>query len=117
MAPGPAMNGRQRLAAVFRGQIPDKVPHFELDFQLDEEAFRQRWPTRAEMGLATPAGRERLLERYFDVWEELIAKYDWAAIFLYTDYHGYFEGEAMARAREFIKENLTPSSGAKSASR
>ena len=93
------MTGRQRLAAVFSGQIPDKVPHFELDFQLDEEALKNRWPTRAEMGVATPAGRERLLERYFDVWEELIAKYDWAAIFLYTDYHGYFEGEAMARGR------------------
>ena len=95
----PRMTGRQRLAAVFSGQIPDKVPHFELDFQLDEEALKNRWPTRAEMGVATPAGRERLLERYFDVWEELIAKYDWAAIFLYTDYHGYFEGEAMARGR------------------
>lgn len=101
-----AMTGRERLTAVFNGQIPDKVPHFELDFQLDEEALENRWPTRAEMAAATPSGRERLLERYFDVWEELIAKYDWAAIVLYTDYHGYFEGEAMARGRARFGERV-----------
>ena len=46
------MNGRQRLAAVLNGQIPDKVPHMELAFQLEEEAFQTSWPSRA----ADPAG-------------------------------------------------------------
>jgi len=36
------MNGRERLAAVFNGRIPDKVPHMELVFQLKEEAFQTR---------------------------------------------------------------------------
>jgi hypothetical protein len=69
------MNGRQRLAAVFGGQIPDKVPHLELVFQLEQEAFGTRWPGRAEMDAATPAERERLLGRFFDLWEKIIHTY------------------------------------------
>jgi hypothetical protein len=58
------MNGRQRLAAVFGGQIPDKVPHLELVFQLEQEAFGTRWPSPAEIDAATPAERERLMSRF-----------------------------------------------------
>jgi hypothetical protein len=58
------MNDRQRLSAVFGGQIPDKVPHLELVYQLEQEAFGACWPSRAETDAATPAERERLLSRF-----------------------------------------------------
>ncbi len=93
------MNGRQRLAAVFSGQIPDKVPHMELVFQLDEEAFQTHWPSKAELDAATPAERERLLHHHLDIWEKIIVAYDWAGIQLPTDLCGYFTDQVIPLGR------------------
>jgi uroporphyrinogen decarboxylase len=93
------MNGRQRLTAVFNGRIPDKVPHFELVFQLAAEAFGSDWPGPAELDAATPVERERLLHRFYDLWEKIITTYGWAAIQLPTDLHGHFAGEVIPRGR------------------
>ena len=94
------MNGRQRLTAVFNGQIPDKVPHMELVFQLEEEAFQARWPSYEEMAAATPRERERLLNRFLDIWELIIETYNWAGIQLPTNLHGYFEGQVIPLGRK-----------------
>jgi uroporphyrinogen decarboxylase len=94
------MNGRERLTAVFSGQIPDKVPHMELVFQLEEEAFQTKWPTHEQMAVASPKERERLLHHYLDVWERIIETYDWAGIPLPTNLHGYYEGALIPLGRE-----------------
>jgi len=42
------MTEKQRLLAVMSGVQPDKVPHFELVFQIPEQAFALSWPTEME---------------------------------------------------------------------
>ena len=60
------MNGKERIDAVLDGRIPDKIPHFELDFQLDMQVFNiSKWSSE---------------ENYLLVCEKLIERYDWAAI-------------------------------------
>ncbi|MCJ7703211.1 MAG: uroporphyrinogen decarboxylase family protein, partial [Anaerolineales bacterium] len=100
------MNGRERLTAVFNGQIPDKVPHMELVFQLEEEAFQRSWPSHEEMAAAAPKEREQLLNRFFDIWELIIETYDWAGIQLPTNLHGYYEGEVIPRGRKRFGERV-----------
>ena len=94
------MNGRERLQAVMDGRIPDKVPHMELVFQLEEEAFQTTWPSQAEMDCASPAERERLLYRYFDIWEKIIVRYDWAGIPLAENLHGHFSGRVIPEGKK-----------------
>lgn len=94
------MNGRQRLTAVFNGQIPDKVPHMELVFQLEEEAFHMQWPTHQQVASASPQERERLMHYYLDIWEKIIDTYHWAGIPLPTSFYGYFEGQVIALGRK-----------------
>ena len=94
------MNGRERLEAVFNGRLPDKVPHMELVFQLEQEAFQCHWQTEAEIGKASPTERERLLHGFFDIWDKIITTYDWAGIQLPVSLHGYFDGEVISRGRE-----------------
>ena len=100
------MNGRQRLQAVLNGEIPDKVPHMELVFQLEEEAFQLSWPTQEEMARASPAGRERCLERFFEIWEKIITRYDWAGIPLPVDLNGYFSGQVIPEGRKRFGERV-----------
>lgn len=100
------MNGRERLTAVINGQIPDKVPHMELVFQLEEEAFQKKWPGHQEMAEASPKERERLLNEFFDIWELIIQTYDWAGIQLPTNLHGYFEGEVIPLGRKRFADRV-----------
>jgi uroporphyrinogen decarboxylase len=93
------MNGRQRLQAVLDGRIPDKVPHMELVFQLEEEAFQTTWPGREELDCGSPAERERSLARYFELWEKIIDRYDWAGIPVAENLAGHFAGRVIPEAR------------------
>jgi uroporphyrinogen decarboxylase len=73
------MTARTNLESVWKGEIPAKVPHFELVFQLPEEAFDLSWPTSEEVQQATAPEREVLRERYFEIWERIHERYGWAA--------------------------------------
>jgi len=74
------MTLKQRLQAVFDGSIPDKVPHFEFEFQLEKE-------------------RGYILERYFSIWEMLIERYNWSAIQMYNSMHGFFDGKVIPEGK------------------
>jgi len=94
------MNGRSRLKAVFEGRIPDKVPHFELVFQIPELAFGKSWPTQEQLDKASPKEREYLFEEYFDIWERIIQRYGWAAVQLPENLFGHFDGKMIPEGRK-----------------
>ena len=45
------MTTKERVVAAFDIQVPDKVPTFELEFQLEEEMFGRKFITD-ELGLS-----------------------------------------------------------------
>lgn len=100
------MTPKERLLKVFNGEIPDRVPHFEMVFQIPEEAFGRSWPTAEQVQKATAKEREALLEEYFDIWELIIDKYDYSAIQLPVDFHGYFDGEVIKRGRKRFEDRV-----------
>lgn len=100
------MNGRQRLDAMLNGRVPDKVPHMELAFQLEEEAFGLSWPGKEEMDCETQAGRERCFQRYFEIWERILDRYDWAGVPLPVDLNGYFFGRVIPEGRRRFGERV-----------
>ena len=75
-----AKEDRKRLTDAMNGIIPDKVPHFELVFQIPEEAFGLSWPTDDEFFAAPPSRREAVRERWFEINERIIETYHWSAI-------------------------------------
>ncbi|MCL2814076.1 MAG: uroporphyrinogen decarboxylase family protein [Oscillospiraceae bacterium] len=74
------MTGRERMEAVFAGRIPDKVPHFELVFQIPDLAFGKPWPDAGKFDMGTEAGREAFTRAHFEIWDLIIERYGWAAI-------------------------------------
>lgn len=94
----------QRLQKVMAGEIADKVPHFELVFQLPEEAFGLSWPSQEEVEGASPAERNSLLGRYLLIWEKIVERYGWAAIAHQTPLESHFE--VISRAREHFGDEV-----------
>ena len=79
---------KRRLKDAMNGVIPDKVPHFELVFQVPEQAFGLSWPTEEEVMSASPRERDALYERWFEINERILDRYHWAAIAAPLDFFG-----------------------------
>lgn len=92
------MNNKQRMQAIFKGIIPDKVPHFELDFQLCDKAFGRTKPSYESLINASEKEREYLYESIFEICELILDRYDWSALYFPLDYCGYFSGKLIPEA-------------------
>ena len=77
------MTGKERMQMVLDGKIPDRVPHFELDFQLWQEAFGVEMPYTYKAG---PEQARRDGEMILDNWERVLDRYHWDAIPINCDY-------------------------------
>ncbi len=86
------MTGKERVMRMFDGKLPDKVPHFELDFQIGEEAFGIDKPSYDEIK-AAGNNVKPLLDRYFAFWDTVIEKYHWDAAFIPQSFGGHYENE------------------------
>lgn len=97
------MTGKERVDAVLNGAIPDKVPHFELDFQITEEAFGVPRLTaqyiKEKFLSADDKGKQQFLNDYLELWKRIVNRFGWAALFTETNFHGYFEGEMISRVK------------------
>ncbi len=65
------MTGKEKLALILNGQVPDSPPHWELVFQIEQAMFGMDRETVATADL--PAFQ-------LDVYRRLIDEYDWAAV-------------------------------------
>lgn len=83
------------------GIIPDKVPHFELVFQIPEEAFGLSWPTQVEVAQASVKEREHAYERWFEINERIIDRFHWAAITAPLDFYGFQKNMLADAKRRF----------------
>ena len=97
------MTGKERIEAMLDGRIPDKIPHFELDFQLQEEAFGIKPLPHGEIASSGVDGIKTHLENYFATWEKIIERYGWAAISVPTNFYGFYEGELISMTKERLK--------------
>lgn len=94
------MNGHQRMQALFGRAKTDRIPHFEMVFQIPEEAFGLSWPTDKEVNEASDKERGFLKEKFFMIWDMIIEKYGWDAVHIPVDFHGFYEGQFVREARE-----------------
>jgi len=100
------MEAKQCLECVWQGRIPERVPHFELVFQLPEEAFGLSWPTKEDLDKATPAERDHLRAGYFALWERIHERYGWAAAAVENNLLGWFDGEMVPEARKRFGDRM-----------
>jgi len=74
------MGAKENLQKVLNGEIPEKVPHFELGFQLTEEVFGENFPVKEDLEEASEKERDILIEKYLELHAKIREKYNWAAV-------------------------------------
>lgn len=74
------MTPRERAAAALNLRIPDQVPTFELEFQLEEEMFGRPFLRQHQLENLTPSEQERLVKENAEYMLEVYSSLEWSII-------------------------------------
>lgn len=74
------MTPRQRAATALSLGIPDQVPTFELEFQLEDEMFGRSFLRERELHRQSPSDRERLLRENAEFMVHVYSSLEWSII-------------------------------------
>jgi uroporphyrinogen decarboxylase len=90
------MTGRERMLQTLRFEAPDRPPHFEIMFELTEEAFGMRFPPREAWGGFTPAEKRQAVAHCMEIYRRIVDRYRWDALAVFYPW-GDPAGVAAAR--------------------
>ncbi len=80
------MTNKERLQTIFNGEVPDKVPHFELDFYMEKELFGIDRKKVQEKYYPTEAARnDAILKDHIDVMEHLVDELGYSSVYFNWD--------------------------------
>lgn len=77
------MTGRQRFYTTLQFQQPDRPPHFESMFELEQEAFGLRFPDRNSWGGMSRAEKDAAIGTCMDIYERIVERFRWDALAVY----------------------------------
>jgi uroporphyrinogen decarboxylase len=101
------MTGRQRIFTTLQFQAPDRIPHFEEIFDLNEEAFGRSMPSMRAIQAATADEKDRLLHQCVEVYALIIERFRWDGLCIWHPWSGPEQLEVLRIAkRELGGETL-----------
>lgn len=74
------MTGKERMLKALRFEETERPPHFEIMFELEEEAFGLSFPERQEWDNCTERHKDRLIGRCMEIYEKIVSTYKWDAL-------------------------------------
>ena len=74
------MAGKQRMLKTLRFEQPDRPPHFEVMFELEQEAFGLQFPDRHAWDGCSRAEKERMIGVCMTIYEKIVERYQWDAL-------------------------------------
>lgn len=92
------MTGRERFLQAIRFEEPDRPPHFEAMFELEQEAFGRRFPDRNSWAGCSAAEKVHKIADCMDIYEHIVDTYQWDALAVYWPWSDP-DGVAAARQR------------------
>jgi uroporphyrinogen decarboxylase len=77
------MTGKERMLKTLRFEEPDRPPHFETMFELEQEAFGLHFPDRKLWDSCTAAEKERMIQGCIEIYVRIVERYAWDALAVY----------------------------------
>jgi len=69
------MNGRERMETTLKFMRPDRIPHFEVMFEIEQEAFGMSFPKITDWQDMSDEERVQATNKCLDIYDELIHNY------------------------------------------
>lgn len=77
------MNSRDRMEKALNFEETDRIPHFEIMFELEKEAFGMKFPDRDSWSGMTRKEKNASIGLCMDIYEKIIDIYSWDALAVY----------------------------------
>jgi len=77
------MTGKERILKALRFEEPDRPPHFESMFELEQEAFGLRFPDRRSWEGCPRSEKERKIAVCMEIYVRIVETYEWDALAVY----------------------------------
>ncbi len=100
------MTGRERILATLQFKEPDRVPHFEEIFDLNEEAFGRGMPSGQAITEATADARDRLLHACVEVYALIIERFKWDGLCIWHPWSGPDQLECLRIAKRELGDDI-----------
>jgi uroporphyrinogen decarboxylase len=77
------MTGKERMLKTLRFEEPDRPPHFETMFELEDEAFGLRFPDRNTWAGMNALQKERAVDQCMEIYVRIVERFQWDALAVY----------------------------------
>ena len=74
------MTGKERMLKTLRFEEPDRPPHFEVMFELENEAFGLQFPDRKRWQGCSAAEKDRMIGVCMEIYPRIVERYNWDAL-------------------------------------
>jgi len=74
------MTGKERMLMTLRHEEPDRPPHFETMFELEEEAFGLKFPDRNLWAVCTKDQKARMIDQCMEIYVKIVDRFQWDAL-------------------------------------
>ena len=78
-----AMTGKERMLKTLRFEEPDYPPHFEIMFELEQEAFGLQFPDRRLWEGCSAGEKADMIALCMDIYVRIVEQYGWDALAVY----------------------------------
>jgi uroporphyrinogen decarboxylase len=82
------MTSRERFLTTIAFREPDRPPHFESMFELNQEAFGRDFPSEQAISEATGQERDRLLHECVEIYALIVERFKWDAVSIWRPWGG-----------------------------
>jgi uroporphyrinogen decarboxylase len=77
------VTGKERFLKTLRFETPDRPPHFESMFELEQEAFGLKFPDRTSWKNCSPHKKRMQIARCIEIYQRIVERYQWDALAVY----------------------------------
>ncbi len=68
------------MLKTLRFEEPDRPPHFEVMFELEQEAFGLSFPAREAWAYCSPGEKDRMIGQCMEIYQKIVERYRWDAL-------------------------------------
>lgn len=97
------MNGRERTITALEGREPDRPPHFEAMFEIEQEAFGLRFPDPHAWANCTIHEKARMTADCMRIYEKILERFQWDALAVY---YPWADPDGVREARRLFGKDI-----------
>jgi uroporphyrinogen decarboxylase len=97
------VTGKERILKALSFEEPDRPPHFETMFEVEQEAFGLSFPPREKWNTCSGDEKERMIDQCMEIYAAIIERYRWDALAVYWPWS---DPDGVAAAKKTFGESI-----------